>query len=50
MNIKPNLLEDYVNFVDNRKKRYKKLWLFTIILVFILFILTIIQVFKYINE
>ena len=50
MNIKTNLLEEYVNFVVNRKKRYKKLWMFTIILVFILFILTIIPVFKYINE
>ena len=50
MNIKTNLLEEYVNFVDNRKKRYKKLWMFTFILVFILFILTIIRVFKYINE
>ena len=50
MNIKTNLLEEYVNFFDNRKKQYKKLWMFTIILVFILFILTIIRVFKYINE
>ena len=50
MNIKANLLEEYVNFVDITKKRYKKLWLFTIILVFILFILIIIRVFKYVNE
>ena len=50
MNIKTNLLEDYVNFVDNTKNQNKKLWIFTIILVFILFILTIIRVFKYINE
>ena len=50
MNIKTNMLEEYVNFVDNRKKRYEKLWMFTIMLVFILFILIIIRVFKYINE
>ena len=46
MNIKTNLLEEYVNFVDNTKKRNKKLWICTIILVFILFILTIIRVFR----
>ena len=50
MNIKTNLLEEYVNFVDTTEKRYKKLWIFTIILVFILFILIIIRVFRYINE
>ena len=50
MNIKTNLIEEYVNFVDTTKRRYKKLWVFTIILVFILIILTIIGVFKYINE
>ena len=46
MNIRTNLLEEYVNFVDTTKKRYKKLWICTIILVFI----PIIRVFKYINE
>ena len=50
MNIKTNLIEEYVNFVDTTKRSYKKLWVFTIILVFILFILTFIRVFKYINE
>ena len=50
MNIKTNLIEEYVNFVDTTKRRYKKLWIFTIILVFILIILVIIRVFKYINE
>ena len=50
MNIKTNLLEEYVNFVDNTKKRNKKLRICTIILVFLLFILTIIGVFRYINE
>ena len=44
MNIKTNLLEEYANFVDTTKRRYKKLWELTIILVFILFILTIIRV------
>ena len=47
MNIKTNLLEEYVNFVDTTKKRNKKLWIGTIILVFILFILIIIGVFWY---
>ena len=50
MNIRTNLLEEYVNFVDTTKKRKKKLWICTIILVFILIILIIIQVFRYINE
>ena len=50
MNIRTNLLEEYVSFVDTTKRRYKKLWKFTNILVFILIILTIIGVFKYINE
>ena len=46
MNIKTNLLEEDVDFVDNTRKRNKKLWTCTIILVFILIILTIIQVFR----
>ena len=50
MNIKKNLLEEYVNFVHNTKKRNKKLWTCTIILVFILFILTIIRLFRFLNE
>ena len=50
MNIKTNLIEEYVNFVDTTRRRYKKLWIFKILLVFILFILTIIRVFKYKNE
>ena len=50
MNNKTNLIEEYVDFVDTTKRRYKKLWVFTIILVFILNILVIIGVFKYINE
>ena len=43
-----NLLEEYVDFVDTTKKRYKKLWICTVILVFILIILTIIT-FRYIQ-
>ena len=44
MNIKTNLLEEYVNFVDNTKKQNKNLWICTFILVFIVIILTIIRV------
>ena len=50
MSIKTNLLEEYGNFVDKTKKRNKKLWICTIILVLILFILTIIQVFRYLTK
>ena len=46
MNIKTNLLEEYVNIVDITKKRNKKLRIFTIILIFILIILIIIGVFR----
>ena len=49
--IETNLLEENVNFVDNTKKRNKRLWICTIILVFVLIILTIIRVFRYyLNE
>ena len=50
MNIKTNLLEEYVNFVDNTKKRNKKLWICTIKLVFKMFIFTITRVFRFLNE
>ena len=50
MNIKTNSLEEYVNFVDNTKKPNKKLWICTNILVFIVIMLTIIRVFRYLNE
>ena len=46
MNIKTKLLEKYVDFVDNSNKQNKKLWICTIILVFIVIILTIIT-FRY---
>ena len=48
MNIKTNLIEEYVNFVDNTKKQNKNLWIYIILLLFIVFIL-IILFFKYIN-
>ena len=48
MNLKTNLLEEYVNFVDKTKKRNNKFWICTIILVFIVIILTIIT-FRYIQ-
>ena len=50
MNIRTNLLEEYVNFVDTTKKRTKKLRICRNIFVFILIILTIIGVFRYIIE
>ena len=46
MNIKTNLIEEYVNFVDITKKENKNLWKFTIMLVFILIIIIII-IFRY---
>ena len=49
MNIKTNLIEEYVNFVDNTKKENKNLWIYLIIVLFIVFILIII-LFKSINE
>ena len=50
MNIKTNLLEDYVNFVDTTQKQSKYFWICTIIFVFMKIILIIIRVFKYLNE
>ena len=46
MNIKTNLLEEYVNFVDNTKKqnKYFKIIMFLIvIIIFFVFIYTIIR-------
>ena len=48
MNIKTNLLEKYVNFVDNTKKQNEKLWIFLVLLLFIVIIFTIIT-FRYIQ-
>ena len=50
MNIKTNLLENYVDFVDNTKKQNKYLRICTIILVFIVIFPTILRVFRYLNE
>ena len=50
MNIKTNLIHEYVNFVDNTKKQNKNLWIYIIMLIFIVFILKILFLFKYINE
>ena len=52
MNIKTELIEEYVNFVDTTIKRNKNLWLYIIMLIFIVFILIIIILFlfDYINE
>ena len=47
MNIKTNLIEEYVNFVDNTKKQNKNLWIYIILLLFIVFILIIILFKKY---
>ena len=47
---KTSLLEEYVNFDDNTKKRNKKLWICTNILVFILNTPTILRVFRYLND
>ena len=49
MNIKTNLIHEYLDFVDNTKKQNKNLWMYIITLIFIVFIL-IILLFKYINE
>ena len=50
MNIKTNLIEEYVNFVDSTKKQNKyfkkNLILFVVILCLILFFV----LFKYLNE
>ena len=46
MNIKKNLLEEYVNFVDNTKKqnKYFKIFMFLIVIImFFVFIYTIIR-------
>ena len=52
MNIKTNLIEEYVNFVDTTNKRNKNLWIYIILLLFIVFILIIriIFLFDYIYE
>ena len=48
MNIKTNLLEEYINFVDNTKKqnKYFKLFLFLIVVIMILFLFKYLTVYK----
>ena len=50
MNIKTNLLEEYVNFVDNTKKQNKYFKLILIFFVVILCSILIFVLFKYLNE
>ena len=50
MNVKTILLEDYVNFVHITNKQNKYLRICISIVVFIVIILTIILVFRYLNE
>ena len=51
MIIKTNLIEEYVNFVDNTNKQNKNLWMSLIIVLFILFVfIIIIFLLEYINE
>ena len=53
MNLKTNLLEEYVNFVDNTKKqnKYFKLFLFLIVIIMFLFLFFVLLYnIKYINE
>ena len=49
MNIKTNLLEEYVNFVDNTKKQNKHFKIFIILIVIIMFVFLLYNI-KYINE
>ena len=39
MNIRTNLLEEYVNFVDNTRKQSKNLWICKIILFIVIIII-----------
>ena len=50
MNIKTNLLEDYVNFVDNTKKQNKHFKIIRILFGIILFFFPIFLLFFYLNE
>ena len=47
MNIKTNLLEEYVNFVDNTKKQNKYFKLFLFLIVIIMFLFLCFLLFKY---
>ena len=53
MNIKTNLLEEYVDFFDNTKKQNKNFKIFIILIVLIMFLFlffVLLYNIKYINE
>ena len=50
MNIKTNLLEEYVNFVDNTKKQNKYFKMLIILFVIILCLFLFFVLFKHLNE
>ena len=50
MNIKTNLLEEYINFVDNTKKQNKYFKIILILFVVILCSILIFVLFNYLNE
>ena len=50
MNIKTNLLEEYVNFVDVTKKQNKYFKTILFVIVIIMCLLLFFVLFKYINE
>ena len=50
MNIKTNLLEEYVNFVDITKKQNKYFKVFIILFLVVLCLIIFFVLFKYINE
>ena len=47
MNIKTNLLEEYVNFVDNTKKQNKYFKRFSFLIAVIVFLILCFALFKY---
>ena len=47
MNIKTNLLEEHVNFVDNTKKQNKYFKIFLFLIVIIMFLFLCFVLFKY---
>ena len=49
INIETNLLEEYVNFVDNTKKQNKFFELVIILIVIILYLFLFFVLFKYLN-
>ena len=47
MNIKTNLLEEYVNFVDNTKKQNNYFKIFLFVIAIIMFLFSFFVLFKY---